>query len=1494
MNVESTLHKINSGKSNQEMDETRQSNSAYEYLCHLEEAKMQVWIESVLKEPLPPTINLEENLRNGVYLAKLGNFIAPDKVPLSRIYDIFQHRYRSSGLQFRHTDNINYWLEALKSIGFPKMFMVETTDVYDKKNMPKVIYCIHALSAYLFRSGQAPLIQSLFSKVQFSKQEIDSVCYDMKEKGIVIPAFQKIGGILTKESTNDMKTLHEEIINLNKAIDDESEENLSKVLNSRSTDFVQVIPEYITKYLDAFKQAKAEKIQAFQNRSLNKSYDPDVYDELLNQSEIQGHIRQVNIDCIWQDILNSIKKKKRENLKEIIAMSFNEIKDFKEQNIEFYIDEALALDVNNIKSNNSRDTIQTIVRNGNRNANESVRNAVIRVKQAILDRSKDKLLIALRSPSLKLSSHISDFAAPLYLEEMQEDLKMAKELTYKDIKSSVFVLNGIAKLTAAVDSRDCEATWRQLSNPDIPIMNIDAALKTQYFKALYACRQEKLLQKVDNCLLTFIDVQECVDLANTEDFEQTRALIYLEEINEAVRDSDVEKLFKGLQGIVPGQVSVEDSPLCMILLKKLLLKKQEKNDEELWLDDIKTIEQEIKKNKQKALRICEKLCDKYSANEAPDNVLRSIENYNSRKQVHAMNGVKKHNEIWMVYKMNGDLTLYINPASRKFVWFKPIETNGGKLQFRVVNDIQTSQENQNQNAFPRLNSKKKLEIMEQRIIKLQAIIRGYIVRRRVEKTLKAIIIIQRWWRATMHLKNEKNEALSLRLDHYNKNVDKIIKLQAMWRGYRYRRDNPRKYKRPRSPVDPSFNLLRHLVLSRQINSHDYSTDLKVQTMKSCVVETIKINQELTFKLDEMDMKIGLLVQNRMSVETIIAENKKLQMSHLGRNEGRGIKAFSKEAKRLLDGYQQLFYLLQTDPAYLTRLIVRLPSRLNHVIQSCVLSLFNYGSNSRDAYLLLRLFRSALYEEVQTKLQKPIEVITGNPLVLRLAVAFARQAEGHNPLRNILGFLIEKVLNDKVFIDTNPVDIYRRWVNQMETESGRASNLPQSVTPEQALSYPEVVCRLNHNIRILKSWVKCFLDRLSSCVNQFPYALRFIAKLLKNALLQKFPSTPEKDILKIVGNLVYYQYINSAIVAPDAFYTISLPANQPMKVEQRRNLASIAKILHFAAAKKGVRGRTLRFQVAQIEKPRIYITLEEIRECHRLLLEVRQEIAPDPMDVVHEILDDLGPPPSLAVLVGYNNSSDATLSRAGKMQVCLELDNTFQGPPEDPTDIEQLFIKTKELISSRLSYLHGETLAIAVKDPKHFDIATNLAKLELAGMVKSSDDYCDIVKSLLQDVSHKQEYRRLQNQEISVLRTAQQRLNEKRRFYEEQVAHYEQYLKTCLNNLTAPGNKTKFKKERSLKYSGTRLRDKGILISLDGVPPGQLKNVQFEISTTKFNGIYSIHGRFMGIEVEKIDIDIQELLKLQFEGLREMDLFGKAQINVNLLLHLLNKKFHART
>lgn len=103
----------------EEMDEQRRQNVAYQYLCRLEEAKR--WMEVCLKEELPSPVELEESLRNGVLLAKLGHCFAPSVVPLKKIYDVEQLRYQATGLHFRHTDNINFWLSAVAHIGLPSV-----------------------------------------------------------------------------------------------------------------------------------------------------------------------------------------------------------------------------------------------------------------------------------------------------------------------------------------------------------------------------------------------------------------------------------------------------------------------------------------------------------------------------------------------------------------------------------------------------------------------------------------------------------------------------------------------------------------------------------------------------------------------------------------------------------------------------------------------------------------------------------------------------------------------------------------------------------------------------------------------------------------------------------------------------------------------------------------------------------------------------------------------------------------------------------------------------------------------------------------------------------------------------------------------------------------------------------------------------------------------------------------------------------------------------
>ncbi|KAG7278339.1 hypothetical protein CRUP_029944 [Coryphaenoides rupestris] len=54
------------------------------------------WMEACLEEDLPPTTELEEGLRNGIYLGKLAIFFAPKMVSQKKLYDRDQTRYKKS------------------------------------------------------------------------------------------------------------------------------------------------------------------------------------------------------------------------------------------------------------------------------------------------------------------------------------------------------------------------------------------------------------------------------------------------------------------------------------------------------------------------------------------------------------------------------------------------------------------------------------------------------------------------------------------------------------------------------------------------------------------------------------------------------------------------------------------------------------------------------------------------------------------------------------------------------------------------------------------------------------------------------------------------------------------------------------------------------------------------------------------------------------------------------------------------------------------------------------------------------------------------------------------------------------------------------------------------------------------------------------------------------------------------------------------------------
>ena len=144
------------------LDQERDHVQAYEYLCHCSEA--QQWMERCIGEPLGGDIaNMAEEMRNGIALAKVAKSFEPSCVPR-----IFVH----PKLQFRHTDNINYYFQFVDKIRLPSCFRFELTDLYEKKNFPKVVYCLHALSHFMAHHGRSDKVDDLVGKLEFDEEQL--------------------------------------------------------------------------------------------------------------------------------------------------------------------------------------------------------------------------------------------------------------------------------------------------------------------------------------------------------------------------------------------------------------------------------------------------------------------------------------------------------------------------------------------------------------------------------------------------------------------------------------------------------------------------------------------------------------------------------------------------------------------------------------------------------------------------------------------------------------------------------------------------------------------------------------------------------------------------------------------------------------------------------------------------------------------------------------------------------------------------------------------------------------------------------------------------------------------------------------------------------------------------------------------------------------------------------------------------------------------------
>ncbi|XP_056142537.1 ras GTPase-activating-like protein IQGAP2 isoform X2 [Lampris incognitus] len=1637
----------------EEMDERRRQNIAYEYLCHLEEAKQ--WMEACLEEDLPNTTELEEGLRNGVYLGKLAKFFAPKMVSEKRIYDRDQARYKSTGLHFRHTDNTVQWLRAMESVGLPKIFYPETTDVYDRKNMPKVVYCIHALSLYLYKLGIAPQIQDLLGKVAFTEEEISNMRSELDKYGIQMPAFSKIGGILANELSVDEAALHAAVIVINEAVDKGQASVTMGALMNPNAMLRNTQEQLAQDYQDTLSRSKAHKEdQCSGRRSSIATEERDVYEELLTQQEIQSCIDLVNIQAAVRQVTQAVLAQDEACLLAGLRLKALALLGVEEANSHWYLEHFTAYCQGEAKDGGQavlleREEIQRVVSSCNDFAEAEKRKhvAVAAINKAIRLGNAVETVDQLMNPEAQMPI-VYQTAANLYQAELFS-LQLQggwSGLSHEELSVAVEMLSAVAVLNEVLDTKDPQAITEQLTDSPLGFSNMDQDNLNRYTDTLIKLRAEALAQGQE--FLTWNDVQKSIDTVNIQIHEEHERIIAIAEINEALNSGDQQQTLAALllptaklTGVKPATAKHYQD---VLQYSKFLLC-QSSGDESavLWLDQIQEAIHTANQDEEEALILAGavaeinkmvKLGDSQNtlqALQAPVAGLKGVlpecddvyQNELALRQTNAST-TGTSESVWVRHHINDRYNYYYNLVSRGGTWEEPegFQHNGSQLSKEEIQNVVsgvTAEYNRGQlwlaneplvtqlqarirGYLVRKKHTQRMEYLQQQephVVKLQACWKGYKQRKMykdrinvLQNNVASVVKIQsfvKMWRA-------KNK-YSQRLQYFKEHEKDIVKIQAFLKANKARDD----YRTLTGAQDPPLSVVRKFVHLLEQSTLDLQEEQEVTRLREEVVTKIRSNQQMEKDLNLMDIKIGLLVKNRITLQDVVSHNKKMKnkKSKMSKEElvggdKLGIKGLSKGKRRKLEAYQHLFYLLQTNPSYLAKLIFQMPqNKSTKFMDTVIFTLYNYASNQREEYLLLKLFKTALEEEIKSKVDQVQEIVTGNPTVIKMVVSFNRGARGHNTLRQLLAPVVKDIIENKSLgINTNPVDVYKAWVNQLETATGEASKLPYEVTPEQAMSHEEVRNRLEASSLALRSATDKVLNSIVSSLDNIPYGMRYMAKVLKNSLHEKFPDATEDELLKIVGNLLYYRYMNPAIVAPDGFDIIDFSAGGQLHSDQRRNLGSVAKMLQHAAANKLFEGENAhmtpmnnyisqtyeRFRVffqaacdvpepeekfnvdeysdmVTLSKPIIYISIEEIINTHSLLLEHLEAISPDHHDPLQELLQDLGDAPDVEALLGEgavdpnDPNKESTLSQLAKTEISLTLTSKFELLEGDDKDLKTLMTKTKKLIVDVVRIQAGDSLLVTLETPattlqetehakiverravqdaqtpeglkasqvvledsqlpleqKKRKILRNLRTLEQAGFITACNKYQDIINDISKDIRYQRRYRQRRKAELVKLQQTLMALNSKTAFYQDQMNYYDTYIKTCLDNLNRKNSRRSIKldskgeekgskkwKQQSLKYTAARLHEKGVILEIEGLQTNQFKNVMFDISPSEEVGDFEVKAKFMGVEMEKVQLHFQDLLQLQYDGVAVMKMFDKAKVNVNLLIFLLNKKFYGK-
>jgi Ras GTPase-activating-like protein IQGAP2/3 len=548
--------------------------------------------------------------------------------------------------------------------------------------------------------------------------------------------------------------------------------------------------------------------------------------------------------------------------------------------------------------------------------------------------------------------------------------------------------------------------------------------------------------------------------------------------------------------------------------------------------------------------------------------------------------------------------------------------------------------------------------------------------------------------------------------HFKENMEKVVKIQSFVRG----RLQGEAYKSLTTGKNPPVNAVKNFVHLLNDSDFDFNEEIEFERLRKTVVQQVRQNEMAEQYIDQLDIKIALLVKNKITLDDVMQHQRTFGghtgslLSNTPMSSGNqfDLKALNKNSRKKLESYQQLFFTLQTQPQYLARLFKRIREE-GRAEQECkrietlMMGLFGYAQKRREEYYLLRLIARSVKEEVDGS-ASITDYLRGNYFWSKLFANYTRSPRDRKFLRDLLGPLVrENIIEDpSLDLESDPMQIYRSAINNEELRTGQPSRRPLNIPREVAIKDKETRDMFIDHLRDLREISDQFLVALEDLLHKMPYGIRFISQQTFQSLCERFPREPQQYLLQIVGQWVWRFYLQPALTSPEQVGVIE----RQLSPLQKRNLGEVSKVLSQVSLGKIFGGENIYLQplnayvgdaiermghiitnlisVPDAEstfdidefndlyaktKPTLYIKMADIFAIHNLVAAEIPQICPNRDDMLREIVLELGS--------AKNNESEMLGVSSSEIQMTL---NPKLHDVEDPeAEVKALFMETKRCV-----------------------------------------------------------------------------------------------------------------------------------------------------------------------------------------------------------------------